>query len=138
MSGRMAQRRAAKAARRKKLLAERRKATIAEMQLPLAQQMRRLGAAPLHSCLVQEDTFERGTSTVILTREDKEGGLVLAGFLVDVHCLGVKDVLFHRSDRAEIEDIVAAMEEKAPFTAVDPSYAQSCCVIASPMRAPSV
>lgn len=124
MSGGIAHRRAAKAARRKKLLAERRKAAVAEMQLPLAERMQRLGVAPLHSCLMQEDAFERGTSMVILTREAKEGGLVLAGFLVDVHCLGVKDVLFRLSDRAEVEDIVAAMEEQAPFTTVDPSYAR--------------
>lgn len=124
MSGGIAHRRAAKAARRKKLLAERRKAAVAETQLPPAERMQRLGAAPLHSCLIQEDTFERGISTVILTREAKGGGLVLASFLVDVHCLGVKDVLFRHSDPVEIEDIVAAMEEQAPFTAVDPSYAR--------------
>jgi len=124
MSGRIAHRRAAKAARRKKLLAERRKAAVAEAQLPLAERMQRLRTAPLHTCLIQEDAFERGISTVILTREAKEGGLVMAGFLVDVHCLGVKDVLFRHSDRAEIEDIIAAMEEEAPFTAVDPSYAR--------------
>jgi hypothetical protein len=123
MSGRIAHRRAAKAARRKKLLAERRKTAVAERQLPLAERMQRLGTAPLHSCLIREDA-ECGISMVILTREAKGGGLVLASFLVDVHCLGVKDVLFRHSDRAEIEDIVAAMEEEAPFTAVDPSYAR--------------
>ena len=120
---RIAHRRAAKAARRKKLLAGRRKAAAADRQLPLAGQMRRLAAAPLHSCLMQEDAFERGISAVILTRE-AEGGLVLASFLIDVHCLGVKDVLFHHSDRAEIEDVIAAMEQNAPFIAVDPSYAR--------------
>jgi hypothetical protein len=123
MTGRTAHRRAAKAARRKKLLAERRKAAVAEMQLPLAEQMRRLGAAALHSCLIHEDP-ERGTSMVILTREDKGRGLVLASFLVDVHCFGVKDIVFQSSNRAAIEDLVAAMEEEAPFTAVDPSYAR--------------
>ena len=124
MSRGIALRRANKAARRKKLLAERRKIAIAATQLPLAERMRRLASTPLHSCLMQDDVFERGNGMVILAREGVGGGLVMAAFLVDVHCLGVKDVVFRQSDTAEIEDIVAAMEEEVPFTPVDPSYAR--------------
>lgn len=125
MSGRIANRRAAKAARRKKLLAERRKIAIAAAQLPLAERMRRLASTPLHSCLMQqEDAFERGTAMVILAREAGHGRLAFVAFLVDVHCLGVKDVVFRESDGAELEAIVAAMDEEVPFTPVDPSYAR--------------
>jgi hypothetical protein len=124
MSRGIVRRRAAKAARRKKLLAERRNAALAATQLPLAERMRRLASTPLHSCLVQDDAFERGNGMVILTREAVGGGLIMAAFLIDVHCLGVKDVLFRQSDTAEIEAILAAMEDDAAFAPVDPSYAR--------------
>lgn len=124
MSPGIAGRRAAKAIRRKKLLAERRKLTHAATKLPVAGRMRRLAAAPLHACLMQEGVFERGNSMVILTRRGEGDGLMMAAFLLDVHCLGVKDVLFRQSDTEEVEAVIAAMEDDAPFLPVDPSYAR--------------
>jgi hypothetical protein len=60
MSQKHAQRRAAKAARRKKLLAERRRVAMAEKQLPRVERMRRMAAAPIHSCLVNGALFDGG------------------------------------------------------------------------------
>lgn len=124
MSSRIARRRADKAARRKKLLAERRKLAQAESARPLAERVRRLANAPLHSCLMQEGLFERGNGMVILGRRAEPGSLVMAAFLVDVWCLGVKDVIFRQIGLSEMEDFITAMEGAAPFVPVDPSYAR--------------
>ncbi len=113
-------RREAKAARRKKLLAERNKQTPSS----LAQQIRRLATAPLHSCLIQEGLFERGNGMAIVTRKSADGGLALAAFLLDVYCLGVKDAMFRQAGTAEIEAFIETCEETAGFEAVDPSHAR--------------
>ncbi len=124
MSSGIARRRADKAARRKKLLAERRKLAQVETARPLAERVRRLASAPLHSCLLQEGLFERGNGMLILSRRAGTGSLVMAAFLVDVWCLGVKDVIFRQIGIPEMEDFVAAIGEAAPFAPVDPSYAR--------------
>jgi Domain of unknown function (DUF1841) len=122
--GRNAQRRHAKAVRRKNLLAERRRQGMAESKRTLAENVRRASAAPLHSCLLQNEMFESGVGMVILARKTGAHRVALAGFLVDVYCLGVKDALFREIDEAEIETIVDSLGMTAPFEAVDPSYAR--------------
>jgi hypothetical protein len=124
MSSGIARHRAGKAARRKKVLAERRKLAQAEAGLPLAERARRLATAPVHCCLIQEELFERGNGMVILARKTGSGRLAMASFLVDVWCLGVKDVIFRQLDVSEMEDFVAVAGAAAPFVSVDPSYAR--------------
>jgi hypothetical protein len=61
---------------------------------------------------------------VILTRKTGLRRLAMAGFLVDVYCLGVKDAFFRQAEEAEIEEFLDALEETAPFETVDPCYAR--------------
>ena len=122
--GRNPQRRQAKAIRRKKLLAERRRLEAAGGGGSIAEKVRRAGAAPLYSCLLQNEMFESGVGMVILARKTGAHRVALGGFLVDVYCLGVKDALFREIDEAEIETIVDSLGITAPFEAVDPSYAR--------------
>jgi hypothetical protein len=125
MSHGIAQRRAAKAARRKKMLSERRKAAVAETRLSLADQMRRAAAAaPIHSCLANEGLFAQGIGNVILTRKTAGGRMAMAAFLVDVYCVGVKDVMVRQGDGADIEPFLATMGEVQPLASVDPAYAR--------------
>jgi Domain of unknown function (DUF1841) len=121
---RHAQRRQAKAVHRKRLLAERRGLGAAEAKGTLAQQVRRASAARLHSCLVQSAMFECGAGMVIVIRKTGPRGLAMAGFLVDVYCLGVKDAFFREMEEAELETLLDGMEETAPLETVDPSYAR--------------
>jgi hypothetical protein len=124
MGSRNPQRRQAKAIHRKKVLAERHRLGMAESKGTLAENVRRATAAPLHSCLLQNEMFESGVGMVILARKTGAHRVALAGFLVDVYCLGVKDALFREIDEAEIETIVDSLGITAPFEAVDPSYAR--------------
>lgn len=124
MSHRHAQRRAAKAARRKKLLAERRKVAMAEKQLPRVERMRRMAAAPIHSCLVSGALFDGGNGNLVLVRRAADGRMAMAAFMLDVYCVGVKDVIFRMSDALEIEPIIAALGNVQPLIAVDPACAR--------------
>ncbi len=122
--GRNAQHRQAKAIRRKNLLAERRRLEKADSKGTLAADVRRAAAAPIHSCLLQNEVFESGIGTVILTRKTGARRVALGGFLVDAFCLGVKDAFFRETDEAEIEALLDNLETTAPFEAVDPPYAR--------------
>ena len=124
MPHRHAQRRAAKAARRKKLLAERRKIAIAEKQLPRAERMRRMAAAPIHSCLVSDALFEIGNGNLILVRRAADGGMAMAAFMLDVYCVGVKDVTLRQDDSREIERVIAVLGDVQPLIEIDPGRAR--------------
>ena len=51
---------------------------------------------PLYECLISRSWQEPGELTQILVaRSSPVGGIAVAGFLVDLGCLGVKDALFH-------------------------------------------
>ncbi|HKI14393.1 MAG TPA: hypothetical protein VKA12_05185, partial [Roseiarcus sp.] len=97
---------------------------MADSRGTLAEDVRRASAAPLHSCLLQSSLFECGVGMVILIRKIGPHRAVLAGFLVDAYCLGVKDAFFREIDEAEIETLFDGLETAAPFEAVDPSYAR--------------
>jgi hypothetical protein len=120
MTSRIAQRRGAKASRRKKLLAERRKRDPAPRRPSLAQ----FASAPLCACLLQDGLFERGNGTLILARHAGPGRVATAAFLLDVFCLGVKDVILRIDDEAEVEIAIEALGYEAPLVEVDPSYAR--------------
>lgn len=124
MSNRHAQRRAAKAARRKKQLAERRKVAMAEKQLPRAERMRRMAAAPIHCCLVNEALFETGNGNLVLARKAADGRMGAAVFMLDVYCVGVKDVILRLDDSGDIERIIAVLGDVQPLTAIDTACAR--------------
>ena len=68
--------------------------------------------------------WERGNSVVVLIRRTPGGRFALIAFLVDVFCLGVKEVLFNRYDAPEIEAFIEAMDMTAPLRPVDPPHAR--------------
>lgn len=124
MSHKHPQRRAAKAARRKKVLAERRKVAMAEKQLPRAERMRRMAAAPIHSCLVNDALFEIGNGNLVLVRRATDGRMAMAVFMLDVYCVGVKDVFLRLDDAREIERVTAVLGDVQPLIEIDPGRAR--------------
>lgn len=124
MSKGHAQKRAAKAARRKKLLAERRKAAMAETQISLATRIRRMAGAPIHACLVSEALFEIGTGYMVLARKAADGRMAMATFLLDVYCVGVKDVVLRVDEASEIENFMEALGDVEPMVAIEPARAR--------------
>ena len=61
---------------------------------------------------------------LLLVRGTPSGGLTMANFLLDVFCLGVKDVFFRQIEASELEEIVDATEIDAPLVDVEPAYAR--------------
>ncbi|MGO8917267.1 MAG: DUF1841 family protein [Stellaceae bacterium] len=48
----------------------------------------------------------------------------MATFLLDVFCLGVKDVIFRHVEASELDEIVEVMAAGAPLAEVEPAYAR--------------
>jgi hypothetical protein len=122
MASNIALRRAAKANRRKAVVAEKRRAEMLEGTL--AARVRRAANAPIQDCLLQSALFEAGIGTLILARGILPDYLNVGVFLVDVSCLGVKDVFFQSIGAAAFESLVATTSAARPLLAVDPSYAR--------------
>lgn len=91
----------------------------------MATQVRRAAAAPIYRCLLQEELFERGNGMLLLARGTSRDGIALVCFLLDVYCLGVKDVAFHAQlGESDIETMLADIDQTAPLEPIEPSHAR--------------
>jgi hypothetical protein len=122
MASNIAARRAAKANRRKAVVAEKRKAEMLEGSL--AARVRRAANVPIQECLLPEGLFEDGIGALILARGTSPDYLNVGVFLVDVSCLGVKDVFFKSLGPEEYELLLAGTSATQSLTQVDPSHAR--------------
>jgi len=122
MGSNIAARRAAKANRRKAIVAEKRKAEL--LAGTMAERVRRAASTPIRHCLLTDALFEVGIGTLILTRGITPDHLAMGLFLVDVFCLGVKDVSFRPISGLDLETYLGIADEAQPSRSVDPSYAR--------------
>jgi hypothetical protein len=122
MASNIAARRAAKAVRRKAVLAERRKSEMLASTLPA--KVQRAASAPIRHCLLNESLFESGIGTLILARGVPGGELAMASFLLDVHCLGIKDVVFRSVARTDLEEWIEMAGETDLLVTIEPGHAR--------------
>jgi hypothetical protein len=122
MATNLALKRARKAQRRKLLLTEKRRAEAAEASL--AARVLRASRAPIQHCLLPESLFDVGIGPLVLVRGATLHDVTFASFLVDVICLGIKDVTFAAIEGEAFERIIDAMDVLSPLIPVEPSYAR--------------
>src|ERR1700692_1791435 len=111
MATNMALKRARKAQRRKQVVAQKRRAETLEASLP-APALRAV-RSPIQHCLVTESLFEIGIGTLILARGATPHHLTFGSFLLDVFCLGIKDVMFESLEGDEFAAYVEATDAGA-------------------------
>jgi hypothetical protein len=73
---------------------------------------------------VPTNLFEAGIGTVLVARRLPSGMLGCAWFLVDVFCLGVKDIFYREVSEAELRSRLEALSETQDFVEVEPSRAR--------------
>ena len=122
MATNMALKRAKKAQRRKQVVAQKRRAELLEAGLPA--RVLRAAEAPIQHCVLTESVFEVGMGTLILARGATRHHLAVSSFLIDVFCLGIKDVMFKRLEGEVLELYMDAADAGSPMISVDPSYAR--------------
>jgi hypothetical protein len=122
MAANMARKRAEKANRRKAALASRRRDEVVEGSL--AARVSRAAATPIRHCLMTANLFEIGIGTVLLARGATRSAPTIANFLVDVHCLGVKDLMFSLVGADEFERLLDRMGQAAALVPAEPAHAR--------------
>ena len=65
------------------------------------QQIALAANAPIHASLVPADLFEKGIGNLLFSRSMPDGRIALAGFLLDLFCLGVKNAFLAVMTRDE-------------------------------------
>jgi hypothetical protein len=122
MATNIALKRARKAQRRKQVVAQKRRADALEASLPA--RVLRAAQAPIQHCFLTEAVFEFGIGTLVLARGATPHHLALSSFLIDVFCLGIKDVMFESVESEVFEMCIDATAAGSPLVSVDPSYAR--------------
>ncbi|MBR0753259.1 hypothetical protein JQ604_13800 [Bradyrhizobium jicamae] len=118
----MAQKRAKKAQHRKQVVAEKRRVEAREASLPA--RIARFAQTPVQACYMAEGLFETGIGTLILARGNSSYSIGLGSFLIDVFCLGVKDVMLKEVDGDWLDYYVETCNASAPLIEIEPSYAR--------------
>jgi hypothetical protein len=122
MAKNMVQKRAKKAQRRKQVVAQKRRAEALEAGLPA--RVLRAAQAPIQHCFLTESVFDVGVGTLVLARGATQHYLAAGSFLIDVFCLGIKDVMFKSLESEDFKMYMDLMEAGSPMVAVDPGYAR--------------
>jgi len=118
----MAARRGAKANRRKAIVAQKRR--TGGFGESLASRVARAATTPILHCMLSEELFETGMGNLVLARGIAIGQPVIAAFLLDTFCLGVKDVMFRSVEGARLASIIDRLGAATPLAPVEPSYAR--------------
>jgi hypothetical protein len=122
MATNMALKRARKAQRRKQVVAQKRRADTLEASLPA--RVLRAAHAPVQHCFLTESVFDIGMGTLVVARGATLHHIALSSFLIDVFCLGIKDVMFESVESEVFEMYMDASGAGSPMVSVDPGYAR--------------
>jgi hypothetical protein len=122
MAVNMAAKRARKAQRRKQVVAQKRRTEILETSLPA--RVLRAARAPIRYCMLTEALFDAGIGTLIVARGATPHHLTFGSFLLDVFCLGIKDVMFDSLEGDQFDTYVAVADAGSPLAPIDPSDAR--------------
>src|SRR5207245_3346062 len=94
------------------------------LEASLPARVLRAAQAPVQHCFLTESLFDIGVGTLVLTRGATSHHIAFSSFLIDVFCLGIKDVMFESVERERFEMYMAATDAGSPMVSVDPSYAR--------------
>ena len=89
----------------------------------------RYGRLEFHECRVDDRIFVNGIGAVIVARSLRADRLVVATFLVDIHCLGVKDAFILRESPDHYKLRLLNVTDDNTMNVVTPEYA--CTLVAS-------
>lgn len=82
--------------------------------------------APIHECWEPRELFnrDRGIGTVIITRRTQQRDVLMATFLVDVFCLGVKNAFIKSMPEPEYKEYLQQLQSQEPVKSVSAACAR--------------
>src|SRR4051794_5195702 len=76
---------------------------------------------PVVRALVGAELWNDGLGYLMIARQESEGRLVFAVFLVDVFCLGVKNAFWLAGSRADLDDLIRKLAKPQRMCAISPA-----------------
>jgi len=76
---------------------------------------------PVVQALAGAHLWDEGIGYLTIARQESEGRLIYAVFLVDVYCLGVKDAFWRAGTHQGLKDMIQEMEKHQGMRAITPA-----------------
>jgi hypothetical protein len=76
---------------------------------------------PVVHALVGENLWEDGIGYLVIARQESEGRLIFASYLVDVYCLGVKDAFWDAGTNGEFRELIRKMGTTQTMLPISPA-----------------
>ncbi len=114
--GKPSKRRTQKAALRRQAKAKMARSNLPRVRLPAVPP-----EAPVYECLMPRDLDEFGIGNIVIARELPSGEIAVIVFLVDVFCLGVKDIALGVFGLSEYHEKIRRFTAGASFATVSPA-----------------
>jgi hypothetical protein len=83
--------------------------------------LQRVERWPVIQAYVSAELWEEGIGYALLARQDPEGQIVYASFLVDVLCLGVKDAFWRPDTMEGFRELIREMDKIQTMSPIDPA-----------------
>lgn len=111
--------------RRKQKSKEKRRDYIKNRDATPFKLLKQAGDAPFLPCRIHEIAFTQGMGNLVVARQLPDGRVVLVAFLIDLYCLGVKDVMYRACPKEEYElDFVKKTYKDQPARILTPEEAK--------------
>src|SRR5262245_37596047 len=82
---------------------EKKQALVERSSTSVVERLARAGSAPILDCCVNADIWDQGIGNVLVSRTLPKVGVAYVAFLVDMYCLGVKNVAIGIVSQAEYD-----------------------------------
>lgn len=76
---------------------------------------------PVVNAYTSTDLWDEGIGYLVLARQEPEGAIVFASFLVDVLCLGAKDAFWRAGTMEEFRELIQEMEKVQSMRPISPA-----------------
>lgn len=76
---------------------------------------------PVVQSLVGASLWDQGIGHLVLARQEPEGGLSYAVFLVDVYCLGVKNAFWRAGSPGDFKELIRRIEKSQSLVPIAPA-----------------
>jgi len=114
--GKPSKRRTQKAVLRRKAKSKMARSNLPRVRLPAVPP-----EAPVYECLLPRDLDEFGIGNAVIARELPSGEIAIVVFLVDIFCLGVKDIALGVFGVSEYHEKLRRFNASASFEKVSPA-----------------
>ncbi|MCA9047484.1 MAG: hypothetical protein KDA89_02070 [Planctomycetaceae bacterium] len=107
---------------RKRRSQEKKKVAARRSSLGIPYAMKLAASWPVMNAMVSDIESNAGMKVALLARKNAAGRVVGTVFLVDMYCLGVKNVKLFDGTGSDWRSYLEAMSEQHDFTTVEPEY----------------